>query len=360
MPLRFSIVVPTRNRAVLLERCLLALGELEYPRDEYEVLVVDDGSEPGMEGVVARFAGALRVRCLRAEGGGPAAARNMALRVAEGEYVAFTDDDCRPDAGWLRAFDRAIAGLVTKVGGSGDSLPQGLKPLADGPLDVRAEARTLQGQGDIWAEVRTLQGQRTGFGGRIVDSPANSIYGRSSQMLVSFLYEYNERADGLRFFCSNNLVFPKQALLAMGGFDESFPLAAAEDRYICARWLRDGELVFVPEAVVEHRQMLGFQGFMRQQFRYGRGACQFWRRRMTEERAKNRVLPGEFYARMLAYPFGRVGFFEAVATSLLLALSQASVAAGYYWERSRNGRAEVKQAAAVAEGSGTPDVRRGR
>jgi glycosyltransferase involved in cell wall biosynthesis len=170
---------------------------LEYERDGYEVLVVDDGSEPAMEGVVARFAGALRVRCLRAEGGGPAAARNMALRVAEGEYVAFTDDDCRPDADWLRAFDRAIAGVA-----EGDRVS-------------------------------------TGFGGRIVDSPENAIYGRASQMLVSFLYDYNERADGLRFFCSNNLVFPRQALLAMGGFDESFPLAAAEDRYICARWLGD-------------------------------------------------------------------------------------------------------------------------
>jgi cellulose synthase/poly-beta-1,6-N-acetylglucosamine synthase-like glycosyltransferase len=318
MALRFSIVVPTRNRAAPLEKCLIALGALEYERDGYEVLVVDDGSEPPMDGVVARHGGALRVRCLRAEGGGPAAARNMALRVAEGEYVAFTDDDCRPAAGWLRAFDRAIAGL-----GEGERV-------------------------------------RTGFGGRIVDSPENAIYGRASQMLVSFLYDYNERADGLRFFCSNNLVFPRQALLAMGGFDESFPLAAAEDRYICARWLRDGELRFVPEAVVEHRQMLGFRGFVRQQFRYGRGACQFWRRRMTDERAKNRLLPGEFYARMLAYPFGRVAWPEAVATSLLLALSQAAVAAGYYRERGLIGRPEVKSGAEASEGSGIQDVRQRR
>jgi glycosyltransferase involved in cell wall biosynthesis len=315
MPLRFSIVVPTRNRAALLEKCLCALGELEYARDGFEVLVVDDGSEPAMEGVVGRHAGVLRVRCLRAEGGGPAAARNMALRVAEGEYVAFTDDDCRPDVGWLRAFDGAIAGL-----GEGDRV-------------------------------------RTGFGGRIVDSPENGICGRASQMLVSFLYAYNERADGLRFFCSNNLVFPRSGLLAMGGFDESFPLAAAEDRYICARWLREGELAFVPEAVVEHRQMLGFRGFVRQQFRYGRGACQFWRRRMVDERARNRLLPGEFYGRMLRYPFGRARLFEAVAMSVLLALSQAAVAAGYYWERGWGGKTVLMQEASAVEGSVRRDAR---
>jgi len=297
MALRFSIVVPTRNRIALLERCLGALTELAYARDAFEVLVVDDGSEPPVGTAVAGYEERLAVRYLRAEGGGPARARNMALRLARGEYVVFTDDDCRPDRGWLAAFDAAIQGL-----GAAE------RPVA-------------------------------GFGGRIVDSPANGICGRASQMLVSFLYDYNESSDGLRFFCSNNLVFPRAELLAMGGFDESFPLAAAEDRYICAKWLRQGTLRYVAGAVVEHRQMLGLRGFVRQQFRYGRGACQFWRRRMADEPVKNRLLPGEFYLRMLSYPFGRVRWVEAAAVSVLLAVSQAAVAAGYYAEKFETRRA---------------------
>ncbi len=288
---RFSIVVPTRNRGVLLDRCLMALGTLEYAREAYEVLVVDDGSEPPVADVVGRHAQAMPVRYLRAEGIGPARARNLALRAAQGEYVAFTDDDCRPDGQWLRAFDHAIE------------------------------------------EIAAAKRVGTGFGGRIVDAPENGICGRASQMLVSFLYAYNERPGGLRFFCSNNLVFPQRELLEMGGFDESFPLAAAEDRYLCARWLKQGELRFVEGAVVEHRQMLGFGSFVRQQFRYGRGACQFWRRRMVDERESNRLEPGAFYRRMLAYPFGRVTFARAVSTSVLLAVSQLAVAAGYYSER---------------------------
>jgi glycosyltransferase involved in cell wall biosynthesis len=288
---RFSIIIPTRNRGALLDRCLVALGGMEYARETFEVLVVDDGSEPPVGEAVGRHSATLAVRCLRTEGVGPAAARNLGLRTAQGEYVAFTDDDCRPGTQWLRAFDAAI--------------------------------------GNTHAEQRPS----TGLGGRIVDAPENGICGRASQMLVSFLYEYNESSAGLRFFCSNNLVFPRRALLEMGGFDESFPLAAAEDRYICARWLQQGELEFVPEAVVEHRQLLGLRGFVRQQFRYGRGACQFWRRRQTDGAQGNRLEPGQFYRRMLSYPFGRVRWFEAVATAMLLALSQMAVALGYYWER---------------------------
>jgi glycosyltransferase involved in cell wall biosynthesis len=287
MGVRYTIIVPTRNRAVVLDRCLTALAALQYDHAAYEVFVVDDGSAPPVDGVCARHAGGLTLRSLRAEGIGPARARNMALRQAQGEFVAFTDDDCRPEPEWLAAFDAAMSGV----------------------------------------------GGLRGFGGRIVDSPENGICGRASQMLVSFLYEYNERPGGLRFFCSNNMVFPRRELLAMGGFDESFPLAAAEDRYLCARWQQSGALQFVPTATVEHRQMLDLRGFVRQQFRYGQGACQFWRRRLADANQGNRLEPGGFYRRMLGYPFGKVQFWTACAMSFLLMVSQAAVAAGYYREK---------------------------
>jgi cellulose synthase/poly-beta-1,6-N-acetylglucosamine synthase-like glycosyltransferase len=290
MALDFSIIVPTRNRRAALERCLAAVAALEYDPASFEMLVIDDGSQPPVADVVEQFAGRFTVRCLRAEGGGPARARNMALRIAKGDYVAFTDDDCRPDARWLQTFRAAID------------------------------------QQDAGAR------ERTGFGGRIVDAPQNGICGRASQMLVSYLYEYNEASGGLRFFCSNNMVFPRRTLLEIGGFDESFPLAAAEDRYICARWLKDHQMLLLEDAVIEHRQMLDFRGFVRQQFRYGRGAFQFWQR-MASLNQKNRLEGESFYRRMLVYPFGKVGLPQALVMSLLLALSQASVAAGYYTEK---------------------------
>ncbi len=288
MPLQFSVIVPTHNRAELLDRCLTAMGELDYPAGEFEVLVVDDGSNPPPTEVFAKHMGKLPLRTFRTEGKGPATARNLALRNAAGNYAVFTDDDCRPSPQWLRAYDEAIQ----------------RDPLA-------------------------------AFGGPIVDSPLNNIYGRTSQILVSYLYDYNEKTDALRFFCSNNFAFPRVELLAMGGFDESFPLAAAEDRYICTRWMRQADLDFAPGAVIEHRQFLGFKSFIRQQFRYGKGACQFWRRRLQEDGSVNKVQPLSFYVNMLLYPFRKAPFFEAVAMVGLLILSQIAGFLGYRQEQQK-------------------------
>ena len=80
-PLPFcSVIVPTRARPRHLAGCLSALRALDYPPERLEVIVMDD-----------------------VEGDGPAAARNRAAEGARGELLAFTDDDCRPVRGWLRA-----------------------------------------------------------------------------------------------------------------------------------------------------------------------------------------------------------------------------------------------------------------
>jgi cellulose synthase/poly-beta-1,6-N-acetylglucosamine synthase-like glycosyltransferase len=286
--MRFSIVIPTRNRPALLDRCLTAIHALDFPREDYEVLVVDDGSVPPIDHVVARHADALALRTFTGSGRGPAKARNLALRHANGDYVVFTDDDCQPDRNWLRAYDEAFRRTPT-----------------------------------------------AGLGGSIVDSPENGLCGRASQMLVTFLYDYFDARHELNFFCSNNFAFPRRELQALGGFDESFPLAAAEDRDLCARWLRQAPLHFVPGAVIVHRQFLNFRTFFRQQFRYGRGAFQFWLRREQSGLSGNKLETWRFYKTMLTYPFGRERFVPAAILSLLLGISQFATALGYFEERSK-------------------------
>lgn len=286
-PIRFSVIVPTRNRPELLDRCLTALASLDYPRAAFEVLVVDDGSDPPPDSVIARHAAHLTLRCLRQPGDGPARARNAALQQALGEYVVFTDDDCAPDPHWLRAFDAAF---------------------------THAPAAA--------------------FGGRIDDAPENSIFGAASQILVTFHYrDAHSIPQGLRFFCSNNLAFPRTALLQLGGFDTSFPLAAAEDRDLCARWLQRAEMHFLATAIVYHRQSLNLRSFWAQHYRYGRGAWQFWLRRRSEGHPGNRIQPPRFYLRMLSYPFRSAPLPRAAAMSALLGLSQFATALGYFAER---------------------------
>src|SRR5690349_17695325 len=96
---RVSVVVPVRNGAHVLEACLRALLSQDYPRERYDVLVVDNGSADGSPEIASRMG----VRTLFEPMAGAGPARNRGVQAAETELVAFTDSDCEPHSGWLRA-----------------------------------------------------------------------------------------------------------------------------------------------------------------------------------------------------------------------------------------------------------------
>ena len=290
---RFSVVVPTFQRAASLERCLNALGAQTFERDRFEVIVVDDGSAEPPRAVVARAvsAGALDVRLIEQANAGPAAARNAGAKAARGAYVAFTDDDCRPDPGWLTALDATA-----------------------------------------------VHHPECALGGRVVNALGDGIYSTASQLLIEFLYDYyNVDEAGGRFFITSNLALPTQTFRQIGGFDMSFPLAAGEDRDLCDRWREAGlRMVYCDEAIVHHAHALNMRSFCRQHFNYGRGAFHLHRARARRGEAPLRVEPANFYTRLVGYPLRCVEGARAVALSALMALSQAVYVSGYVTERVRN------------------------
>ena len=104
-PLRFSVVVTTFNREALLERCLASLLVQDFPQDEYEIIVVDDGSKDTTPGLLTSLAREGRIRYLHQENCGWAVARNTGVARSRGEIVIFTDDDCRMPIDWLAKYD---------------------------------------------------------------------------------------------------------------------------------------------------------------------------------------------------------------------------------------------------------------
>jgi len=262
-----SVVVPTKDRPEALSRCLAALRGLEGA----EVVVVDDGSARQKRvGAVAHDAGA---KLVRLEGKGPAAARNAGVAAATGEVICFTDDDCEPEAGWVQK----LAGPIV----AGDAeCAAGLTTVAS---DASAADRAWQ------AIANYLQ--------RVAAEPGSSSPG---------------------FAPTCNLACSRQ-LLSELPFDESFPTAAGEDRDWATRAAARGATpLFVPKAVVTHRPGLNARSFLRQQYRYGRGATRY---RATEEGRK--LGSPSFYAGLL-----HASFSQGLAPGLLVCAAQLATAAG--------------------------------
>lgn len=81
----FSIIIPTYSRPEQLVACLQSLTHLDYPRDRFEVIVVDDGSDMPLEGVVTPLRNWLEVTLLRQMNSGLGVARNTGAARAKGE-----------------------------------------------------------------------------------------------------------------------------------------------------------------------------------------------------------------------------------------------------------------------------------
>ena len=192
-----SVIIPTRNRSETLLPCLQALAAQEFPATGFEVLVCDDGSEENLSPVIdqARALG-LDIHCFRQPPRGPAAARNLGIRHARGQWIAMTDSDAVPDRMWLRRLSEALMSDMQAVG---------------------VEGRVCAGN----------QGQF----GPLGEGPTNL-------------------AGGVFLTC--NCAYRRDALLRIGGFDETFPYPAYEDTELAARALGLGRILWQPQAVVTH------------------------------------------------------------------------------------------------------------
>ncbi len=95
-----SVIIPAYNRPKETRACVESLTRLDYPADQVEIIVVDDGSEPPLAETLAD----LPAQVVRPEQGniGQSAARNMAAHLAQGEILAFIDNDCLATPDWLQ------------------------------------------------------------------------------------------------------------------------------------------------------------------------------------------------------------------------------------------------------------------
>src|ERR1700730_1412047 len=103
-----SIIIPVFNQTNELLRCLRALEAQTYRTGCFEVVIVDNGSDPPIDQLTEPFP---FVRCIREPKPGSYAARNRGIEASRAELLGFTDADCVPADTWLERGVRAVQGL---------------------------------------------------------------------------------------------------------------------------------------------------------------------------------------------------------------------------------------------------------
>jgi len=108
-----SVIIPTHNSEATIERCIHSLTLQSYPREKFEIIVVDDGSKDrSIE--YAKKAGAdtlvISDPCTVSR------ARNLATERARGKFLAYLDSDCEAKEGWLETIANELETLLAITG----------------------------------------------------------------------------------------------------------------------------------------------------------------------------------------------------------------------------------------------------
>ncbi|MFO0596799.1 MAG: glycosyltransferase [Myxococcaceae bacterium] len=224
---RVSVVISTFNRLPLLQELLDALGRQTYPRTDFEVIIVDDGSKVPVEPALSKRNDPYRLTVITQANAGAAAARDAGIQQARGELVVITDDDMivPPEfiAEHVKAHDAGHSVVLGQIADDGH--------LEGKPLFERFHA----------------------------------------DQLARFVARYREHPTAVRgvMVCTGNVSFRRRAYLEVGGFDRS--LDRSEDRELGVRLQKAGEkLYFCASAVTRHRSdHTDLSVWMKRNFNYG-------------------------------------------------------------------------------------------
>jgi glycosyltransferase involved in cell wall biosynthesis len=217
---KISVIIPTRNAADKIEKCLEAV--FAQSTKPYEVIVVDGRSTDDTVEKARKFP----VKVFFQDYGACGAARQIGVENAEGEYTAFTDADCVPSRDWLKNLVAELRGDVVGVGGRIENIGEGRWTSA-----INLAFATFLGSG------RSIQG-RTFKTKKLVKSVSAS-----------------------------NSMYRKRDLIKIGGFNPD--LSGADEIELNARLLKTGKLLYVPEGAIFHDHRRGLKDFARNMYYYG-------------------------------------------------------------------------------------------
>jgi len=228
---KYSVVIPALNAERSIEGLLASLERQDVPRDQYEIIVVDDGSRDGTEDVVRRFP---NVILLTQPNRGPSAARNIGAKHAQGEVILFTDSDCEAPPNWISLM---------------------VAPMDD-PRVIGVKGAYLTRQSSLVAQFIQAEYEEK--------------------------YRIMARKESIDFVDTYSAAYRKKVFMEYGGFDEEY--LGAEDAEFSYRLSQDAlRMVFVPNAIVYHLFAVQVKRFLKKKYHNG-----YWRL-VTITRHRNKL-----------------------------------------------------------------------
>ena len=222
-----SVIVGIRNEERFIEECIESLLNLDYPRDSYEILIVDGMSTDKTRDLVQKYP----VKLLLNERKNVAAARNLGVKNAREELVAFTDGDCKVDPQWLKNL---------------------VREMQSAPEDV-----VCFGGPNLIFDSDPVFGRVVGYAQETFLGSGGSAQSKNST-----------KKHYVNSLPNCNAMYKKSAIQEVGGFDERFLVGQDGDlNYRIGK--KGNRFLYIPEAQVLHHRRGTLKSFSIRMFKYG-------------------------------------------------------------------------------------------
>jgi len=219
-----SIIIPVLNNERTIRDCLEAILDQGYPRENYEIIIVDNGSTDNSVDIIKEYSVKL---LFEKRAHNSYMARNIGIKHAAGDVIVFLDADCIPRENWLMNLTAPFTNI-----------------------DI----------GVVAGEV---------FG----TEPTNLIQGFYSY--IDFLNQENKVEDSIRALGAGNIALRKEIFSLVGLFDENFRWGGDNDFGLRLQKETNYKIMFSRDASVEHCHRHSFKGLFKQAFTYGLGKGRF-------------------------------------------------------------------------------------
>jgi len=225
-----SVIIPVYNDSARLKLCLEALQQQTYPKDSYEVIVVDNNSMEDIKSLVAHFGFIYTFEELKSS----YAARNKGLSLAKGEIIGFTDSDCIPDTNWIsNGISQLVSNTADLVGGKVEfsfSDKETASEIYDSLSHMKTELTIKNGMcqtANLFVKLYAFKKiglfpeniksggdsqwtKKATDNGLILKYEPNAIVRHPTRLLLALLKKYSRTAFGqIPYWISQDLSFPR-------------------------------------------------------------------------------------------------------------------------------------------------------